>query len=130
MIAIVPIYSWKPPKLTKQEEIEYGRKIAELGKECFIKEFQRSFGGERISFREYWLTRTKGQKVWFAFGWMLLIFGIIDVPGHVWMFMLYGAGAVTMVAGTSIYLANRRFTNWLDSLVEKYAAHTARTEVR
>jgi hypothetical protein len=44
MIAQYQYITWNPPHLTEAEELEFGRQIALVGRDHFIREFRNSAG--------------------------------------------------------------------------------------
>ena len=151
MIVQYQYIKWNPPHLTEAEELEFGRQIALVGREHFIREFRKSIGEsaknahqnrhtnlatveENVSqspFRKIIKALDNGLQwagVVFIFG--IVIAGFVLMTGSDWSRIFARMVPLMIVVlgiyFVSVYLAARKFERWIDHLVSKYAAHVAR----
>jgi hypothetical protein len=131
MIVQYAYISWSPPRLMEQEELELGRRIAQVGREQFEREFRESIKKAHLKNRP---PRT-GIAAW------------PEEVRYIILIVLFGAGGIFLVrAGLaeqfmarviplcvivmlvyygSVFFAVRRFNKWVDYLIAKYARQAA-----
>ena len=114
--------TWRPPHLADEEELELGRQIAVQGREHFVAAFRKS------------IAKPTGQPerppaspltIFFAILFFVVCFWVIISTGmfpHVAVLLVMFSGIYLV----SVHFATRKFENWIDRLVAKYAAHVAR----
>jgi len=131
MIVNYPYISWSAPSLTEREELELGRRIAEVGEKQFEREFRESIRRARLKNQP---PRT-GIAAWpeeirYSILALLLVGGGISLVCAGLVRQFIGRAIPLCLAGViiyygSVFLAVRRFNKWVHSLVAKYAKHVA-----
>ena len=132
MIVQYQYVTWSPPNLTADEELEFGRQIALVGREHFVREFRKSIAKAKPQAQKTGITSWPPAGRWafvIIFGGFIL-FGLSLMTGSDWG-RLFGRmiPLLVIVLGiyfVSVHFATRRFEKWIDSLVARYAAHVAR----
>ena len=121
------LFNWKRPQLSEAEEIEFGRQIALRGREQFIRDFRRSMK-----------RRPKREKQQFTPGRILLtilmgglcLFGLVSMTAsdykELGLRLVFVGGPAGLLCSLFTYMSmrdcERRFREWMDFLVAKYAS--------
>lgn len=115
-------FMWFPPKLSEEEELAYGRKIAAEGRDKFVNEFRKNMWKSQEHENT---TPASPLKIFLII--LLFIAGIYFIfqigKGPVFVTLMLIVLGIYFV---SMHLAARSFEKWVDSLIGKYAAHIAR----
>ncbi len=123
---------WNPPHLTEAEELEFGRRIALVGRDHFVREFRESIGKAKPHQPK---TDTPALSPGAAWACLIVVgglslFGLTSMTEREWRRMSFLIILVMVIVLSiyfgSVYLATRKFELWIDKLVAKYAAHVAR----
>lgn len=121
--------TWTPPKLTEEEEFEYGRQIAIQGREFWIKEFQKNVYRSVGNIAKQPPPQSKSSNLVGGVVLIVCLLGICLDPHirerFVRLIVVLSVFACAILFG-SIYLAKRQFNHWVNGLVAKYAAHVAK----
>lgn len=116
------VYLWSPPILTPEQEIEIGRQIILEGREAFLKRapYLSEKDRQRAEAAKHY---TPKQKIILG-----VVFAAIVVPAIVffWLPMLLLIVPVLIYSGGSLLYARSRYHRWVDEMIAKYAASTAR----
>ena len=117
---IVPVrytyFIWTPPKLTRDQEIEFGREIAKLGKQHFVDEFRRNLGKTSTQTARPVNAFKKFLAGAFLIGMLVIVFLIGMGPP-----LIIIATPVLALYFVSRHFAIRSYDRWLDALVAKAA---------
>ena len=132
MIVQYQYITWNPPHLTEAEELEFGRQIALVGREHFVREFRKSIGKTKPQQEKTGIAAWSPGARWtfiVVFGGIML-FGLTQMTerdwGHLFARMIPLMVIVLGIYFVSVYFATRKFGKWIDHLVARYAAHVAR----
>jgi hypothetical protein len=134
MVVPITYASWKPPKLTEQEELEFGRQIALQGRKKWAKEFRKSLGKsvtksyESMDYTKNWNPTVRrifniGMAIFILAGLCLMTKDDWKNLGSILIPIAIIGVAVILV---SYYWTTRKFDSWVDYLVAKYATHVAK----
>lgn len=119
------IYSWVPPKLTPEQEIQIGKEIAQEGREKFLRRYHPYLSKkeqERITDAEDWTTTQRIRVIVIG---VLFLGAIIFFAAPVFVIALPAIVIVLAVSLGSMYFARSRYRRWVDEMIAKYAAHVA-----
>jgi len=120
--------TWNPPLLTPEQELEFGRQIALVGREHFVRDFRNSIGKTKPPQEKAGIAAWPPIVRW-AFVIVVgafLLFGLTLMTDRDWSRLFAYLIFIVGVYLVSVYLATRKFEKWIDGLVAKYAAHVAR----
>ncbi len=118
------IYTWCPPILTPEEEIEAGRQIVIKGREWYLSQTPYLSRHETARI-ENAKTMTKEQK-FRLIGIAVVFFGlVIFMVGAKFFIALLAATPILALIMGSLYLSRRRYHQWVDHMIAKYAAYAA-----
>jgi hypothetical protein len=134
MLVQLTYFSWKPPKLTEQEELEFGRQIALQGREKWAKEFRKSLGKsvtksyESMDYTKNWNSIIR--RIFEVAITIMILGGLCLMTKDDWKnlgsILIPIAIIGVAVILVSYYWTTRKFDSWVDYLVAKYAAHIAK----
>jgi hypothetical protein len=127
MIVQYQYVTWSPPSLTDEEELEYGRQIALVGREHFVREFRKSILGSQQP-KEGGISSWHPAARWaFTAAFVsLMLFGLTLMNERQWSGMIMLMIMALAIYFVSAYFAARKYEKWIDHLVARYAAHVAR----